>query len=26
MGVDGLGSPMKESNDLLKDYRKLSGL
>ena len=26
MGVDGLGSPMKESNDLLKDYMKLSGL
>ena len=26
MGVDGLGSPMKESTDLLKDYRKLSGL
>jgi len=26
MGADGLGSPMKESNDLLKDYRKLSGL
>jgi hypothetical protein len=26
MGVDGLGSPMKESNDLLKDYKKLSGL
>jgi ferredoxin-thioredoxin reductase catalytic subunit len=26
MGVDGLGSPMKESTDLLKDYMKLSGL
>jgi hypothetical protein len=26
MGVDGLGSPMKESTDLLKDYLKLSGL
>ena len=26
MGVDGLGKPMKESTDLLKDYRKLSGL
>jgi hypothetical protein len=26
MGVDGLGSPMKESTDLLRDYRKLSGL
>jgi hypothetical protein len=26
MGADGLGNPMKESNDLLKDYRKLSGL
>jgi hypothetical protein len=26
MGVDGLGSPMKESTDLLKDYKKLSGL
>ena len=26
MGADGLGSPMKESTDLLKDYRKLSGL
>jgi hypothetical protein len=26
MGVDGLGSPMKESIDLLRDYRKLSGL
>jgi hypothetical protein len=26
MGVDGLGSPMKESTDLLRDYKKLSGL
>ena len=26
MGADGLGSPMKESTDLLRDYRKLSGL
>lgn len=26
MGADGLGSPMKESTDLLKDYLKLSGL
>ena len=26
MGADGLGSPMKESTDLLKDYMKLSGL
>ena len=26
MGADGLGSPMKESTDLLKDFRKLSGL
>jgi hypothetical protein len=26
MGVDGLGNPMKESTDLLKDYMKLSGL
>ena len=26
MGVDGLGNPLKESTDLLKDYRKLSGL
>ena len=26
MGTDGLGNPMKESNDLLKDYMKLSGL
>jgi hypothetical protein len=26
MGVDGLGSPMKESTDLLRDYMKLSGL
>jgi len=26
MGADGLGKPMKESTDLLKDYRKLSGL
>jgi hypothetical protein len=26
MGVDGLGKPMKESTDLLKDYLKLSGL
>ena len=26
MGVDGLGSPMKESTDLLKDFMKLSGL
>ena len=26
MGVDGLGSPMKESTDLLKDYMRLSGL
>ena len=26
MGVDGLGNPMKESTDLLKDYLKLSGL
>ena len=26
MGADGLGNPMKESTDLLKDYMKLSGL
>ena len=26
MGVDGLGNPLKESTDLLRDYRKLSGL
>jgi len=26
MGADGLGKPMKESIDLLTDYRKLSGL
>ena len=26
MGVDGLGNPLKESTDLLKDYMKLSGL
>ena len=26
MGADGLGNPLKESTDLLKDYRKLSGL
>jgi len=26
MGSDGLGSPMKESADLLTDYKKLSGL
>ena len=26
MGVDGLGNPLKESTDLLKDYLKLSGL
>jgi hypothetical protein len=26
MGVDGLGNPMKESTDLLRDYKKLSGL
>jgi hypothetical protein len=26
MGADGLGNPMKESTELLKDYMKLSGL
>jgi len=26
MGADGLGNPMKESTDLLRDYMKLSGL
>ena len=26
MGVDGLGNPLKESTDLLKDYMKFSGL